>query len=198
MPGTFGYEGNGRPQRSDVWSQETTAARYSASTRPPTAGQTMYQTFNENSSYLQSELLRHGELDWLARDTYFGDQRNYLETHIDDNFLSDDSYTPGTGVGGWCHGLQRGRRGSASSRPTSRRQWLGRRPTTSASTCSTTVEAAPGIRLPIRCWQHSRPTRALSDGLTTRGITRISIRDAQVRLSFRARSPRTPPLQPAL
>ena len=52
--------------------------------------QTMYQTFNENQYYLQSQLLRHGELDWLARNTYFGDQRNYLETDIDDNFLSDD------------------------------------------------------------------------------------------------------------
>ena len=62
--------------------------------------QTMYQTFNENQYYLQSQLLRHGELDWLARNTYFGDQRNYLETNIDDNFLSDDSYTPGTGIGG--------------------------------------------------------------------------------------------------
>jgi hypothetical protein len=64
--------------------------------------QTMYQTFNENQYMLQSELLRHGELDWLTRNTYFGDQRNYMETHIDDNFLSDDSYTPGAGgiVGG--------------------------------------------------------------------------------------------------
>ena len=60
----------------------------------------MYQTFNENQYMLQSQLLRHGELNWLARDTYFGDQRNYLETHIDDNFLPDDSYTPGAGVGG--------------------------------------------------------------------------------------------------
>ena len=32
--------------------------------------QTMFQTFNENQYYLQSELLRHGELDWLARNTY--------------------------------------------------------------------------------------------------------------------------------
>ena len=47
----------------------------------------MFQTFNENQYYLQSQLLRHGELDWLARNTYFGDQRNYLETDIDDNFL---------------------------------------------------------------------------------------------------------------
>ena len=42
---------------------------------------------------LQSELLRHGELDWLGRNTYFGDQRNYLETDIDDNFLSDDAWS---------------------------------------------------------------------------------------------------------
>ncbi len=62
--------------------------------------QTMFQTFNENQYYLQSQLLRHGELDWVTRNTYFGDQRNYLETNVDDNFLSDDSYTPGTGVGG--------------------------------------------------------------------------------------------------
>ena len=56
----------------------------------------MFQTFNENQYYLQSQLLRHGELDWLARNTYFGDQRNYLETNIDDNFLSDDAGHAGT------------------------------------------------------------------------------------------------------
>ena len=52
--------------------------------------QTMFQTFNQNQFMLHSALLRHGELAWLARSTYFGDQRNYLETHIDDNFLADD------------------------------------------------------------------------------------------------------------
>jgi hypothetical protein len=58
--------------------------------------QAMFQTFNENQYYLQSELLRHGELDWLTRNTYFGDQRNYLETNIDDNFLSDESWNATT------------------------------------------------------------------------------------------------------
>ncbi len=62
--------------------------------------QTMFQTFNENQYYLQSELLRHGELDWLARNTYFGDQRNYLEMDIDDTFTPDDAWnattTPGS------------------------------------------------------------------------------------------------------
>ena len=60
----------------------------------------MFQTFNENQYYLQSELLRHGELDWLARNTYFGDQRNYVETDIDDTFTPDDAWdattTPGS------------------------------------------------------------------------------------------------------
>ncbi len=30
---------------------------------------------------------------WATRGVYFGDQRNYLETHIDDNFLSDDAWS---------------------------------------------------------------------------------------------------------
>jgi hypothetical protein len=59
----------------------------------PDGRETMFQTFNQSQYYLQSELLRHGELDWLARNTYFGDQRNYLETHVDDNFLADDTWS---------------------------------------------------------------------------------------------------------
>ncbi len=58
--------------------------------------QTMFQTFNQNQFMLHSALLRHGELAWLARSTYFGDQRNYLETHIDDNFLADDTWNTAT------------------------------------------------------------------------------------------------------
>ncbi len=59
----------------------------------PDGRQTMYQTFDENQYMLQSELLRHGELAWLTRDTFFGTERNYLETDIDDNFLADDSWS---------------------------------------------------------------------------------------------------------
>jgi hypothetical protein len=62
----------------------------------PDGRQTMYQTFNENQYYLQSQLLRHGELDWLARNTYFGDQRNYLEMDIDDTFTPDDVWDTAT------------------------------------------------------------------------------------------------------
>jgi hypothetical protein len=59
----------------------------------PDGRQIMYQTFDENPYMLQSELLRHGELAWLARNTFFGTERNYLETDIDDTFLSDDSWS---------------------------------------------------------------------------------------------------------
>jgi hypothetical protein len=58
--------------------------------------QDMYQTFNQGPSYLQSELLRHGELAWLTRNTYFGDQRNYVEMDIDDTFTADDAWNATT------------------------------------------------------------------------------------------------------
>ena len=44
---------------------------------------------------LQSELLRRGELAWLTRNTFFGTERNYLETDIDDTFLFDDTWSIG-------------------------------------------------------------------------------------------------------
>ncbi len=58
--------------------------------------QEMVETFNENANQLQAELLRHGALDWVTRGVYFGDQRNYYESHIDDNFLFDDSWNTTT------------------------------------------------------------------------------------------------------
>ncbi len=54
--------------------------------------QEMVASFNQNQYQLQAELLRHGALDWVTRGVYFGDQRNYYEANIDDNFLSDDSW----------------------------------------------------------------------------------------------------------
>jgi hypothetical protein len=58
--------------------------------------QEMVESFNQNANQLQAELLRHGALDWATRGVYFGDQRNYYEAHIDDNFLSDDSWATTT------------------------------------------------------------------------------------------------------
>ena len=55
--------------------------------------QDMVETFNQNQNQLQAELLRHGAIAWVTRGVYFGNQANYLETHVDDNFLSDDSWS---------------------------------------------------------------------------------------------------------
>ena len=60
----------------------------------PDGREELVQTFDGNQYQLQSELLRHGELAWVTRGTYFGDQRNYLELHVDDVFLPDDTWDP--------------------------------------------------------------------------------------------------------
>jgi hypothetical protein len=62
----------------------------------PSGVQELVETFNENQFQLQAELLRHGALNWATRGVYFGDQRNYYEANIDDNFLSDDSWSAAT------------------------------------------------------------------------------------------------------
>jgi len=53
-------------------------------------------TFDGNQYQVQSQLLRHGELAWATRGTYFGDQRTYLELQVDDLFLPDDIWDPET------------------------------------------------------------------------------------------------------
>ena len=58
----------------------------------PNGVQQLVETFNQNSTLVQAELLQHGALAWATRGVYFGDQRNYLETNIDDNFLADDTW----------------------------------------------------------------------------------------------------------
>ena len=91
-PGTFGYEGTPGASDTTLLSGPNGSSLVGIYTSPD-GRQTMYQTFNQNQYMLQSELLRHGELAWLSRSTYFGDQRNYLETHVDDNFLSDAAWS---------------------------------------------------------------------------------------------------------
>ncbi len=89
--GTYGYEATSlTPTNPDTLISGPGSSSLVGIYTAPDGRQTMYQTFDENQYMLQSELLRHGELAWLTRNTYFGDQRNYLETNIDDNFLSDD------------------------------------------------------------------------------------------------------------
>jgi len=58
----------------------------------PNGVQRMIETYAQNSTLMQAELLQHGATNWVTRGVYFGDQRNYLETNIDDNLLADDSW----------------------------------------------------------------------------------------------------------
>ena len=62
----------------------------------PNGVQEMVESFDQNSYQLQSELLRHGALNWVTRGVYFGDQRNYVEMDIDDTFTPDDSWDTAT------------------------------------------------------------------------------------------------------
>lgn len=56
----------------------------------------LVQTFDGNANQLHTQLLRHGELAWVTRGTYLGDQRNYLEMQVDDVFLPDDIWNTST------------------------------------------------------------------------------------------------------
>jgi hypothetical protein len=94
--GTFGYEGTATGANPDTLISGPGGSSLLGVYTSSDGRQTMYQTFNQNQYMLQSQLLRHGELAWLARNTYFGDQRNYLETNIDDNFLSDATWSTAT------------------------------------------------------------------------------------------------------
>lgn len=95
--GTFGYEA------TPLTTQATGASFSPLVTGPggsalagvythPNGIQELVETFNQNANQLQAELLRHGALNWVTRGVYFGDQRNYYEADIDDNFLFDDSW----------------------------------------------------------------------------------------------------------
>jgi hypothetical protein len=95
--GTFGYQATPLSSQAAGASFDTLLSGPNGSalagiyTRPSGA-QELVETFNENQYQLQAELLRHGALNWATRGVYLGDQRNYYEAHIDDNFLSDDSW----------------------------------------------------------------------------------------------------------
>jgi hypothetical protein len=91
-PTTFGYEGTAGASDQTLLSGPNSSSLLGIY-KSTDGRETMYQTFSENQYEVQSELLRHGELAWLTRDTYLGDQRNYLETNIDDNFLADDVWS---------------------------------------------------------------------------------------------------------
>jgi hypothetical protein len=62
----------------------------------PDGREELVQTFDGNQFQHHTELLRHGELSWVTRGVYLGDQRNYFEAQVDDVFLGDDGWDPAT------------------------------------------------------------------------------------------------------
>ncbi len=107
----------------------------------PNGVQEMVESFNQNQYQLQAELLRHGALNWVTRGVYFGDQRNYLETNIDDNFLSDDSWSTATHENNYDRQMRCVRLRRTSNTPPT-----GLHRTSTASTCSSTAAAAWSTR----------------------------------------------------
>ena len=96
--GTYGYEATPLSTQVAGASFHTLVSRPSSSAllgiyTHPDGAQEMVESFDENQNQLQAELLRHGALNWVTRGVYFGDQRNYYEADIDDNSLSDDSWS---------------------------------------------------------------------------------------------------------
>ena len=99
--GTYGYEATPLTTQVAGASFSTLVTGPSSSAlvgiyTHPNGVQEMVETFDQNQNQLQAELLRHGALNWVTRGVYFGDQRNYYEANIDDNFLSDDSWNTAT------------------------------------------------------------------------------------------------------
>ena len=56
--------------------------------------QELITTFNENQNQMQAWLLRHGVIAWATRGVYFGAERNYLSTTVDDMFNNDEIWNP--------------------------------------------------------------------------------------------------------
>jgi hypothetical protein len=93
-PGTFGYEAT--PLDTTTFSTlltDPSGASLLGVFTHPDGREEMVQTFDSNQFQLHAELLRHGQLAWVTRGTYFGDERNYLEMQVDDIFLPDDIWS---------------------------------------------------------------------------------------------------------
>ena len=94
--GTYGYAATRLAGANvDTLIGGPNASSMLGSTRRPMAGRPCTRRSTRNQYMLQSELLRRGELAWLTRNTFFGTERNYLETDIDDTFLFDDTWSIG-------------------------------------------------------------------------------------------------------
>jgi hypothetical protein len=60
----------------------------------PDGREEMVCTVDGNAGMIHVQLLRHGMLRWVTRGVFLGRERHYLGLHVDDVFLSDDSWDP--------------------------------------------------------------------------------------------------------
>jgi hypothetical protein len=95
----FGYVGT--PTSSDNWQTLLTGpgnagAYLGIYTHPDDGREEMVMTVAGNENQSHTQLLRHGELNWVTRGVFLGYQRNYLELQVDDLFLGDDAWVPAT------------------------------------------------------------------------------------------------------
>ncbi len=65
-------------------------------THPDDGREELVMTVAGNQFQSQTQLLRHGMLNWVTRGVFLGYQRNYLEVQVDDLFLGDDAWDPAT------------------------------------------------------------------------------------------------------
>ena len=105
--GTYGYEAAplSTTNFSTLVSGPANSALVGIYTHPDGV-QEMVETFDQNQYQLQSYLLRHGVIAWATRGVYFGDQRNYLETDVDDIYNADDVWDPTTHTNNYTTSVQ--------------------------------------------------------------------------------------------
>ena len=92
-PGQLRLRGHPRAPATPRSCPVRTAARCWASTRRRTAGRRCIRRSTRTSTCSRASCCATANWTGSPRNTYFGDQRNYLETHIDDNFLSDAAWS---------------------------------------------------------------------------------------------------------
>jgi hypothetical protein len=95
--GTYGYEST--PLEAGSFTTLVTDGAGSSLVgvyRHPDGREELVQTIDGNQYQTHTQLLRHGELAWVTRGTYLGEERNYLELQVDDVLLPDDVWNART------------------------------------------------------------------------------------------------------
>ena len=94
----FGYPAT--PSNPQDWqsllTSPTGASYLGIYTHPDDGREEMVGTVAGNENQSQTQLLRHGMLNWVTRGVFLGYQRHYLEFQVDDLLLGDDAWSATT------------------------------------------------------------------------------------------------------